>query len=69
MNVMNQEEVLLAELAALRAEHRQLDEEIEALTESPLTDQIAIKRLKKRKLVLKDRIARIEDQFYPDIIA
>lgn len=69
MNVMNQEDILRSELAALRQEHRELDDEIETLGDSPLVDQITLRRLKKRKLALKDRIARIEDQLYPDIIA
>ncbi|MGF1551986.1 MAG: YdcH family protein [Paracoccaceae bacterium] len=66
---MNQEDILRSELAALRQEHRELDDEIETLGDSPLVDQITLRRLKKRKLALKDRIARIEDQLYPDIIA
>jgi hypothetical protein len=69
MKVMNQDELLLAELAELRRRHRALDEEIATLSESPLGDQLAIKRLKKQKLHLKDEIARIEDKLYPDIIA
>jgi hypothetical protein len=56
-------------LVKLRAEHRALDEEIVALEAEPETDQLHIKRLKKRKLVLKDRITAVEDQLTPDIIA
>jgi hypothetical protein len=69
MSFENQEELLRAELAQLREEHRGLDAEIEALGGSPLSDRLTLQRLKKRKLALKDRIARIEDQLYPDIIA
>lgn len=69
MSFENQEELLRAELAQLRDEHRGLDAEIEALGGSPLSDRLTLQRLKKRKLALKDRIARIEDQLYPDIIA
>ncbi|MEO0822112.1 MAG: YdcH family protein [Pseudomonadota bacterium] len=69
MNIMDTEDVLRAQLATLREQHRGLDEEIAELSESPLTDQIALRRLKKRKLHLKDEIARIEDTLYPDIIA
>ena len=69
MKVMNQNELLIAELVELRRQHRALDAEIEALPESPLGDQLKLKRLKKRKLQLKDEIARVEDRLYPDIIA
>ena len=54
-------------LAVLREEHRNLDELIES-SEEPL-DQIEIQRLKKRKLKLKDEIARLESNLLPDIIA
>ncbi len=69
MKVMNQDELLIAELVELRRQHRALDDEISALSESPLGDQLQLKRLKKRKLHLKDEIARVEDKVYPDIIA
>ena len=54
-------------LAVLREEHRKLDELIDS-SEEPL-DQIEIQRLKKRKLKLKDEIARLESNLLPDIIA
>ncbi len=57
------------ELAKLRAEHRLLDEEILALEDKGSVDQLTIRRLKKRKLALKDQITKIEDQLLPDIIA
>jgi hypothetical protein len=69
MKLMEQDEVLLAELGELKRQHRALDEEIAALSLSPLGDQLRLKRLKKRKLQLKDEISRIEDRLYPDIIA
>lgn len=53
----------------LRAEHRDLDAEIVALEDSATADQLHIKRLKKKKLALKDRIISVEDQLLPDIIA
>lgn len=57
-------------LARLRAEHRDLDSEIVALeAEAGGADQLLIKRLKKKKLQLKDRITAVEDQLTPDIIA
>lgn len=63
------EEALRAELAALRADHRALDAEIAELAGGPLGDQLMLRRLKKRKLALRDEIARIEDELTPDIIA
>jgi hypothetical protein len=58
-----------ARLVRLRQEHRDLDSAIEALRESPSSDQLQLARLKKRKLRLKDEIAQLEDQMIPDIIA
>jgi hypothetical protein len=68
---MTQEEEseLRAQLARLRQEHRDLDAAIEALQVAPGADILQIQRLKKRKLVLRDRIGFIEDQLTPDIIA
>ena len=60
---------LRAELERLRQEHRDLDSAIEALADIAASDQLQIQRLKKRKLVLRDRIDRIEDALTPDIIA
>lgn len=57
------------ELARLKDEHRDLDAAIHALERSGLSDQIQVQRLKKRKLLIKDRIGRIEDVLTPDIIA
>ena len=47
-------------LVTLKAEHRDLDAAIDQLAQNPLGDQLLLVRLKKRKLVLKDRIAYIE---------
>jgi hypothetical protein len=63
------ERELREQLARLRAEHRDLDVQIVAEEVSPLADQLQIKRLKKKKLALKDRITALEDQLLPDIIA
>jgi hypothetical protein len=63
------ERELREELVKLRTEHRLLDEEIVSLEANPTADQLLIKRLKKRKLALKDRITSVEDQLLPDIIA
>ena len=60
---------LETELARLKQEHRDLDTAIEALERMVAGDQLQIQRLKKRKLLLKDRIIQIEDQITPDIIA
>jgi hypothetical protein len=64
-----EERELRAQLARLQQEHRDLDAAIAALQESPGSDLIQVQRLKKRKLVLRDRITFIEDQLTPDIIA
>jgi len=58
-----------AVLEALKAEHRQLDEEIAILVADPVSDQLEIARLKRRKLRLKDQIQQISDSNIPDIIA
>jgi len=64
-----EESELRAQLARLRQEHRDLDAAIDALHQSPAPDLLRLQRLKKRKLQLRDRIAFIEDQITPDIIA
>ena len=56
-------------LAVLRQEHQDLDSAVRAIEEQPLPDQLLVARLKKRKLVLRDQIALLEDQLTPDIIA
>ncbi len=66
---MSHEEVLSVKLEVLRREHRDLDQAIHALQDSGRADPLALRRLKKQKLVLKDRIAKIEDELTPDIIA
>jgi hypothetical protein len=63
------EEEMRKRLAALRIEHRDLDAAIDALSLTGVRDQLQIARLKKRKLLLKDQIAMIEDYLIPDIIA
>lgn len=66
---METEEVQRARLEALRREHRDLDEAIAALVERGTGDPLTIRRLKKQKLGLKDRIRHLEDLLTPDIIA
>jgi uncharacterized protein (TIGR02444 family) len=60
---------LRARLAAVTQDHADLDAAIQALTMSPLPDMLVIGRLKRKKLALKDEIARIQDDLTPDIIA
>ncbi|MFA5900626.1 MAG: DUF465 domain-containing protein [Hyphomicrobium sp.] len=63
------ERELRDELAKLRSEHRELDDQIISLEDSASADQLLVKRLKKRKLAIKDRMMAVEDQLLPDIIA
>jgi len=63
------EDALRAKLVPLLQEHRDLDDAIQALLDKGAFDQLQIQRLKKRKLLLKDQITRIEDMLLPDIIA
>ena len=56
-------------LELLKTEHRLLDAEIEGLLAAGSVDQIEIARLKKRKLMLKDEIAVLNDKIVPDILA
>lgn len=60
---------LRARLAELRIEHRDLDDAIHRLAEDPTADQLRLRRMKKRKLLLKDAIARIESRLIPDLDA
>ena len=63
------EHVLRARLATFKVEHQDLDAAVSALEAKPRPDQIQIARLKKKKLRLRDEIARLEDLLLPDIIA
>ena len=62
-------EALKAKLAALKIQHRDLDDVIARLAERAPFDQLRLQRLKKRKLLLKDLISKIESELLPDIIA
>lgn len=66
---MSYNEVLKIELIHLQQKHRDLDSAIEALQKVIISDLLSITRLKRNKLALKDKIARIEDKLTPDIIA
>jgi hypothetical protein len=60
---------LAAQVERLREEHRDLDAAIEALRDAGQADQLQLQRLKKRKLLLRDKLSLLEDQLTPDIIA
>jgi hypothetical protein len=62
-------EALKAKLVALKTEHRDLDDVIARLAGQAPVDQLQLQRLKKRKLLLKDRILKLESELLPDIIA
>ncbi|WP_041375376.1 YdcH family protein [Polymorphum gilvum] len=63
------EKALRMELAQLRQEHRDLDSAVQALASLGSADALQLQRLKKKKLMIRDRIAVLEDQLFPDIIA
>ncbi|HQN46494.1 MAG TPA: YdcH family protein [Rugosibacter sp.] len=60
------EEILRAQLEALREEHRQLDVLIGQITTQPADDELLIRRMKKRKLLVKDTMRTIEKMLDPD---
>jgi hypothetical protein len=60
---------LLAQLQELRQEHRDLDEAIARLEAAPTLDELLMRRMKKRKLHLKDRISVVERMLEPDELA
>jgi hypothetical protein len=66
--MLNDRDSLLRRLHELRSEHRDLDTVIARLSD-PGSDQLHLQRLKKRKLVLKDEVARLESRLIPDSIA
>ena len=68
--VMDKRAILEAQLAELRQRHRALNDDIAALSEASMAAAaLEVRRLKKQKLALKDRITMLEDQLLPDIIA
>lgn len=62
-------EALKTKLAALKIEHRDLDDVIADIAQRRPFDQLQLQRLKKRKLLLKDQISKLESELLPDIIA
>jgi hypothetical protein len=63
------QENLAQQLADLREEHRDLDAVIQRMSDEPWVDQLRLRRLKKRKLKLKDWISRLESRLIPDLDA
>jgi hypothetical protein len=64
-----EQETIKQRLLELETEHRDLDDVIQRLSDTPVVDQIQLRRLKKRKLQLKDQISRLHSLLYPNIIA
>jgi len=67
--MLSDRDTLLRRLHELRSEHRDLDTVIVRMSELGAQDQLNVQRLKKRKLSLKDEIARLESRLIPDNIA
>ena len=67
--MIDEERMLVEKLEALKIEHRDLDEAISRMEQGPYFDQLRLRRLKKRKLQLKDFIALIESRLIPDLDA
>jgi hypothetical protein len=68
--MLNQDTKLIRQrILELRLEHRDLDDVITSMSEHPYVDQLQLRRFKKRKLLLKDMITRLESELIPDIDA
>ena len=65
----DEQRVLVERLEALKLEHRDLDDVIARMAQGPYVDQLQLRRLKKRKLQIKDFIALIESRLIPDLDA
>ena len=63
------QEQIVRRIMELRIEHRDLDDAINALLQSDYIDQLQIKRLKKRKLNIKDTLQKLESNLIPDVDA
>jgi hypothetical protein len=66
---MDDREILHNQLERLNEEHRELDVMIEKMLRENIVNQIAVQRLKKRKLLLKDQMLKLKSRLLPDIIA
>lgn len=64
-----EQQSIRARITLLELEHGDLNDIIDRLAQDPAQDQLQLRRLKKRKLVLKDQIARLQTRLIPDIIA
>ena len=64
-----EQQSIRAQLTILELEHGDLNDIIDRLVEDPTQDQLQLRRLKKRKLLLKDQITRLQARLIPDIIA
>lgn len=69
LDALGNTQIIERRIIELKEEHRDLDLAIEALTEKPVHDELQLKRMKKRKLLLKDQISFLESQLTPDIPA
>jgi hypothetical protein len=58
--------LIVRKIEALKVEHRDLDEVISRLSTDPNQDELQMRRLKRRKLLLKDQISLLERQLVPD---
>ena len=65
----DEQQAIREKIDELKVEHRDLDEIILRLSEQPAVDQLMLRRLKKRKLLLKDIIAKLESKLIPDLDA
>ena len=69
MSDKNAQEEIVRRILELRVEHRDLDDAINALAQADYVDQLQLKRLKKRKLNIKDTIQKLESNLIPDVDA
>lgn len=65
----DEERMLVQKLESLKIEHRDLDDAIVRMEQGPYVDQLQLRRMKKRKLQLKDFIALLESRLIPDLDA
>jgi len=63
------EEEMIEKIDYLKIQHQRLDDEIDDMVRAPLADMISIQRLKKKKLELRDQIAKLQSMMQPDMIA
>ncbi len=66
---MDEQQALRKKLELLKDEHRDLGTMIDGLLRENIVNQLAVQRLKKKKLLIRDQISKINNQLLPDIIA